>query len=528
MKYTYTLPHLIEQSAEGFPNKVAFRFLNNSLNYKELSGKMNQLANQLIELGVQKGDRVGIFMARSLETVVAMYGIMQAGAVYVPINPFQPTSRTLFLIKDCGIQHLVTNAAQKRNLPQIIDENSLLKTVIGTDITLPIPTISWESVFQKSTLRPNVAILENDRAYILYTSGSTGIPKGIIHTHYSGLAYAKLCVEAYDLTEKDIFGNHAPIYFDISTLGYFAAPMVGATTVIASEAHVKMPASLSQLIEKEQITVWYSVPLALVQMLHRGVLDQRNMKQLRWVIFAGELFPTKHLKALMEVWKNVQFSNAYGPTETNVCTYYNVPKTLASDAPISIGKPWGNTEILILNDAEKPVNHGEVGELLVRSGTLMEGYWGRPDLNRKAFYKVEKEGNLETIFYKTGDLVKEEIDGNLTFLGRKDRQVKTRGFRVELDEISTFLLQNEAVEEAAVYTISNEEQEILIEASVILKKKLNKSSEDLILYLKKYLPLYALPHKINIVAEFPRTATGKIDLKGLSRGNFSHQIAKKV
>lgn len=516
MKYTYTLPHLIEQSAERFPDKVAFRFLGNSLTYSELSMKMNQLANQLIELGVQKGDRVGIYMARSLETAVAMYGIMQAGAVYVPINPMQPAARTLFLLKDCVIQHLVTNAAQKRNLPQIIDENTVLKTVIGTEVDLPISTISWATVFEKSTIKPTVSILENDRAYMLYTSGSTGTPKGIVHTHYSGLAYAKLCVEAYDLTEKDVFGNHAPIYFDISTLGYFAAPMVGATTIIASEAHIKMPASLSQLIETEQISVWYSVPLALIQMLQRGALDKRNMSQLRWVIFAGELFPTKHLKALMQVWGNAQFSNAYGPTETNVCTYYNVPEKLESDAPISIGKPWGNTEILILNEAEKPVNKGEAGELLVRSGTLMEGYWGRPDLNRKSFFIVKKEGNLDVVFYKTGDSVKEETDGNLTFLGRKDRQVKTRGFRVELDEISTFLLQNETVEEAAVYTVSNAEQEVLIEAAVILKNKQTTTSDDLISNLKKVLPSYALPHQINVVTEFPRTATGKVNLKKIS------------
>jgi amino acid adenylation domain-containing protein len=522
LKYTYTLPHLIEQSAERFSDKIAFRFLGNSLTYSELLIKMNQLANQLIELGVKKGDRVGIFMARSLETAVAMYGIMQAGAVYVPINPMQPAARTLFLLKDCGIQHIVTNAAQKRNLPQIIDENTVLKTVIGTEVNLPVSTISWASVFEQSASKPTVSILENDRAYVLYTSGSTGTPKGIVHTHYSGLAYAKLCVEAYDLTEKDILGNHAPIYFDISTLGFFAAPMVGATTIIASEGHIKLPASLSQLMETEQISVWYSVPLALIQMLQRGALNKRNMGQLRWVIFAGELFPTKHLKVLMQVWGNARFSNAYGPTETNVCTYYNVPQKLTSDAPISIGKPWGNTEILILDEAEMPVNKGEIGELVVRSGTLMEGYWGRPDLNRKAFLTIKKEDDLEAIFYKTGDLVKEEADGNLTFLGRKDRLVKTRGFRVELDEISTFLLQNEAVEEAAVYTVSNAEEEVLIEAAVILKNKQTITSEDLIFNLKKVLPSYALPHQIKVVAEFPRTATGKINLKEISsnHGNF--------
>jgi len=263
MKYAYTLPSLIEQSAKKYPNKLAFKCLKNSITYADLEQQMHQIANLLIDLGVKKGDRVGILMARSSETAAAMYGIMAAGAVYVPINPSQPVTRIHFLIKDCGIQHLLTNKGQKRNIANVATKESGLKTVIGTEIGLPINTISWKKVAEQPAIRPNISILEQDTAYILYTSGSTGKPKGIMHNHYSGMAYAKLCAEVYSLTENDVLGNHAPIYFDISTLGFFATPLVGATTIIASEAHVKMPASLAKLIEEEKITVWYSVPLAL-------------------------------------------------------------------------------------------------------------------------------------------------------------------------------------------------------------------------------------------------------------------------
>lgn len=386
MKYTYiyTLPDLIEKSAKKYPNKVAFKCLKNSITYSELEQQMHQIANLLMELGVKKGDRIGVFMARSLETAAAMYGIMAAGAVYVPINPSQPASRTHFLIKDCNIQHLITNKEQKRNIAKIATKESGLKTIIGTQVELPINTFSWEEVAQQSGICPNISILEQDTAYILYTSGSTGTPKGIMHSHYSGMAYAKLCADIYELTKNDILGNHAPIYFDISTLGYFAAPLVGATTIIASEAHIKMPASLAQLIEKENVTVWYSVPLALMQMRHRGGLENQSMPALRWVIFAGELFPTKHLRKLMKIWSHANFSNAYGPTETNVCTCYNFLEIPKNDNPISIGKPWGNTEMLILNSED---SEDKEGELLIRSATVMQGYWGRLDLNAKAFYK---------------------------------------------------------------------------------------------------------------------------------------------
>lgn len=521
MKYIYTLPDLIENSAKKHPEKAAFRCLKSSITYADLEQQMHQIANLLVDLGVKKGDRVGIFMARSIETAAAMYGIMAAGAVYVPINPAQPVERIHSLIKDCGIQHLLTNAGQKRNLPTLITEDCGLKTVIGTDLDLSVKSITWGEVYEQKVTPIDIAVLENDVAYILYTSGSTGTPKGIVHTHYSGLAYAKLCAEVYDLNENDIFGNHAPIYFDISTLGYFAAPLVGATTIIASEAHIKMPASLAQLIEKERMTVWYSVPLALTQMMQRGDLKKRDCSALRWVIFAGEIFPVKHLRCLMKMWTQTRFSNAYGPTETNVCTYYNLPEIPKNDTPISIGKPWNNTEILLLDSVENQVKSGESGELLVRAGTLMQGYWNRPDLNAQVFYKRKNDTGIEQIFYRTGDLVRQETDGNLTFLGRKDRQIKTRGFRVELDEVTTVLLSHSEVEEAAVYTVNDDENQVLIQAVVILKQNKKIEESEIINHSKKHLPWYAVPQKILVTVEFPRTPTGKIDLKAITKSQAS-------
>lgn len=471
---------------------------------------MHQIANLLTKLGVKKGDRVGIYMSRSLETASAMYGIMAAGALYVPLNPEQPISRNRKLIKDCGIQNLITNTAQKRNIVKLCEEFPLIETIIGTQAEVLPQTYTWQDVKLQSKEQPKVKISPDDLAYILYTSGSTGTPKGIVHSHASAMAYAYLSIAAYDLKSDDIFGNHAPIYFDISTLGYFVAPILGATTIIASEAHVKMPASLSQLIEKEKITVWYSVPLALIQMMQRGALDQRDMSTLRWVIFAGELFPTKYLRVLMQSWSKAKFSNAYGPTETNVCTYYNVPEIPNNDAPISIGKPWAQADILIVNPQKTEVNRGEVGELLVSSPTNMIGYWNNPERNKEAFYECSKN---QKSYYCTGDLVRLEAEGNLTFLGRKDRQVKTRGFRVELDEITSVIMKHPRVAEAAVFTKKSEQNETKIMAIIVPKNE--TSVNQLKAYLKNYLPWYAIPEEILIKADLSRTSTGKIDFKKL-------------
>ena len=301
----YLLTHSIEQSAKRFPERQAFVWANQSITFAELHKQTNQLANLLIVQGVKKGDRVGIYMNRSLESAIAVYGIMKAGAAYVPLDTSAPITRTQFLINDCEIKHLVTIPTQKRPLKTLVAEDVRLDSIIGAKVDWHINTFSWEEVLEQSAKNPDVTILDSDLAYIMYTSGSTGAPKGIMHTHRSGLTYAKLSADLYDLNENDRIGNHAPLHFDISTMGYFTAPLVGATSVVVPEPHTKMPASLAQLIEKEKLTIWYSVPLALIQMLQGGTLADKDFSALRWVLYGGEPFPAKHLRTLMELF--VQF-----------------------------------------------------------------------------------------------------------------------------------------------------------------------------------------------------------------------------
>lgn len=479
---------------------------------------MCQLAAVLKEQGVKRGDRIGIYMNRSLETAIAIYGILQAGAVYVPLDPLAPPARLRFVINDCGIKHLVTNASQRRNLPKLINEEIALESVIGTKAELPLRCISWEEVRQMpDTTDRLTGLTEHDLAYILYTSGSTGTPKGIMHTHHSGLAYARLTASTYGLNEKDKIGNHAPIHFDISTLGYLTAPLIGATTTIVPDAHTKMPASLSQLIEKDKLTVWYSVPLALIQLLQRGVLEERDLSSLRWVFYAGEAFPVKHLRALMQQWPQARFSNIYGPTETNQCTNYDLPGPPQTDDPIPIGKVWENTQMLILDEDNQAVPRGEKGELLIRSTTMMAGYWQQPERTRRSFYTHETVPGFKETYYRTGDLVAEDEQGLLHFYGRKDHQIKTRGYRVELGEIETLLVSHPAVHEIAVFPHRNEEEEVAIIAAIILKTDQSATEQDFVDFLKNQLPWYAVPQQFILKTTFPRTSTGKVDRKALQK-----------
>ena len=518
---TYLLPHLVDRAAESAADRDAFRVPGRALTYGELAGQANRLAHLLREEGVRRGDRVGIFMPRCLESAVAVYGILKAGAAYVPIDPRMPTGGLAHLTEDCGITHLVADSSRASALERLAARPSTVRVVVGPDAggEAPWVTRSWAELDgYPGGAAPDIAVTSDDLAYIMYSSGSTGRPKGIMHTHRSGMSYARLSVETYDVRPEDRIGNHSPLHFDMSTFGYFSAPWAGATTLLVPEAHTKLAASLSQLMEAEKLTIWYSVPLALIQLLSRGVLEERDLSSLRWVLFGGEPFARKHVHALMALWPQARFSNVYGPAEVNQCTYYHVPapEDGADDSgPIPIGRTWSDTEGLIVDEADNIVEEGEVGELLVRSSTRMRGYWARPDLDEASFYRQPVHPSYERTFYRTGDLVQRREDGELLFLGRKDRQVKVRGYRVELDEIERTIASHRAVEEAGVFPVRVGGEIDHLEASVTLKPDEAADGEELLAYVGDLISWYAVPRRIDVAESLPRTTSGKIDRQRL-------------
>ncbi len=378
----YLLTQSIGLGADRSPEKDAVRCMGKSLTYAELWSQVNSLAKILKDQGVARGDRVGLYMNKSLESAVSLYGIMQAGAAYVPLDPFAPPSRLAYVIRDCGIKHVISKPEKSSQLSEILAEAPEVEHVIGMgpEDEIAIARTSWEDV--QNAVSDDVldaGTTEMDLAYILYTSGSTGNPKGIMHTHRSGLSFAEWAAKTYDLSPSDRLSNHAPLHFDLSTFDFFASSSVGATTVIIPEALTKFPANMSRLMESERISVWYSVPFALIQLLQRGGLSERDLSALRWILFAGEVFPTKHLRDLMHALPKVNFSNLYGPTETNVCTYYHVNQVPEGDDTIPIGKICENAEGLVMDSTGNPVAPGEVGELLIRGGIVMRGYWNQPE-----------------------------------------------------------------------------------------------------------------------------------------------------
>lgn len=521
---TFLLHQALDQAAARRPDHPAVRFLGRQLTYGELAARSNSLAHTLVAQGVQRGDRVGIYMNKCLEAITAVYGIMKAGACYVPLDPFAPLPRLEFVIADCDIRCLVTNEMKVDDIQQMLDDGAGLDCIIGLeDGEFPITTVSWDQIFQATfDAPPTTTLVEQDLSYILYTSGSTGDPKGIMHTHRSALTFAEWAATTYGLSEDDILSNHAPFHFDLSTFDFFAAARVGATTVIIPEALTKFPVNLARLIQSERISVWYSVPYALIQLLMRGAIEQHDFSSLRWILFAGEPFPTKHLRDLMAKIPHARFSNLYGPTETNVCTFYHVPQLATDcDEPIPIGEPCANAQALVLDADDQLVAHGKVGELLIRSPLLMRGYWGRPDLNERGFFRHVVHNHYEDIYYRTGDLVQLDEDGYFKYLGRKDRQIKTRGYRIELDEIEVALLSYPGIAEAAVFPVPDGEGSNLIEAAVTVHPDHHVVVDDLVRHIGAKLPPYAIPVRITRMAQFPRTSTGKINRRELQTMSLS-------
>lgn len=513
------LPDGIVRTARRHPHRPAIRMGGEELSYLELDEQSNRIANLLIERGVRHGDRVGLYAHKSLELFAALFGIMKAGAAYVPINPDAPAAYVRHILQDCEIAHLVAGKTTRITSLKLGDEMRM-RVVIGVAANEGhLDCLEWSDVQRYDATPPAVDIQSEDLAYIMFTSGSTGRPKGIMHSHRSGLAYGMVAAETFGLEARDRLANHAPLNFDLSLFELFGTVVVGATLVVIPENHARLPASFSQMLSDEGVTVVNAVPYALVQLLDRGAIERRDLSSLRWVVFGGEVFPTEDLRRLMDALPRAGFANVYGPAEVNGVTYYVVPP-LPEDAhdSIPIGQLYQGMQALLLDENDNEVDVGEPGELLINSATQMLGYWRDHDLTARSSYETVAPDGIRTPWHRTGDLVYLHEDGLYRFIGRKDRMIKTRGHRVELDEIEAILLRHDEVSEAVAFVVPDGEGSQRIEAAVSLHGggAGSNASAELRRFAGRLLPKYAVPATIHVVDEVPRTTSGKADRVALA------------
>ncbi len=520
----YLLNQLLTRSAERYPERSAIWARGRSLTYRELDERSNQLAHLLRERGLRKGDRVGLYFPKAVESVVAMFGVLKTGGVYVALDPGAPAQRIEYIIQNCAMRGLVSTTDKLAELnAQVIPsvEFSVLadeKPGQKTDkkgMQAAANQIPWSALASFPASHPPLPLQPTtlDLAYIIYTSGSTGRPKGVMLTHQNALTFVQWCAEEFQVRPEDHLSNHAPLHFDLSVFDVYNAIEAGACTYMIPEDVQLFPASLARFIVTQGISIWYSVPSALVFLILHGKLSSLDLSKLRIILFAGEVFPMKYLRQLAAMVPHAALYNLYGPTETNVCTYYAVDRAaLETLDRLPIGRACANTEVFAVDDTDAVISEpGGVGELYVRGPSVTPGYWADLEKTHKMVVPNTFQPHYEEKAYRTGDLVRLRADGDYDFLGRRDNQIKSRGYRIELGEIEAVLLAHADVREAAVLAIPDEEIGARLRAFVAPNNGVPLTTAALTEHCASRLPQYMIPERIDVRELLPKTSTGKID-----------------
>jgi amino acid adenylation domain-containing protein len=497
-----TLDQLLDNSARKYASRISATEPGlRTIRYDELNRLADKICKLLQNKGVKRGDRVGLQVPKSIPALASIFGILKAGAAYVPVDATGPKSRNMFIFSDCAVKYVITRTTGFTG-----PEPFPLEDVD--------PLLSGHALAQgPANVAPTAAGVPEGLAYILYTSGSTGLPKGVMLTHANALAFIDWCSSTFQPDERDRFSSHAPFYFDLSILDIYLSIKHGSQLVLIAEDVGRSPKELASLIETERISVWYSTPSILRLLLDVKEIERYDHSNLRIVLFAGEVFPVKHLRRLTALWAGPRYYNLYGPTETNVCTFYTLPDRFASELPhsVPIGKVCSGDTAIVVDECGRQIRRGEEGELFIAGPSVTCGYWNLPERNATSFFK-DADGVL---WYKTGDIVREDAHGDYIYVGRRDRMIKRRGYRVELGEIEAALYRHDSITEAAVVALPDATDDVCVTAFI----NWNGNGPPSIIALKRFcienLPAYMVPDRFSVQPSLPKTSTAKIDYQRL-------------
>jgi amino acid adenylation domain-containing protein len=504
----------LEQSVQAHPDRVALVDPSgDTWTYRRLDEVSSKIAGFLVAQGITPGDRVGVIAPKSAEVVAVLFGVMKAGAAYVPADYTAPVARNRTLLADCAVAAVFLDAA----VAEIVQEWPHARVPVvawlpGTDQSLADrPGWAWDVVASHDAQVQPTNIDPASLAYILYTSGSTGVPKGVMLTHENATSFVDWCSAEFKPDADDRFSSHAPFHFDLSILDLYVALKHGATLFLLSEALSKSPQELAAFIASNRLTVWYSTPSILGLLAQFGALEKHDCSALRLVLFAGEVFPVKHLRSIAERWPQAALYNLYGPTETNVCTFARIPLPVPADRtePYPIGPPCPHCLALVLDTpGGTEMERGAEGLLHIAGPSLFGGYWGRP--TAELFF--ERSGQR---WYNTGDVVREVPSEGFIYIGRRDRMVKRRGYRIELGEIERGLYTHERIREAAVVAVPDESAGVKILAYLTPQNGSRPSIIEMKTFCARVLPSYMNPDAFLFLEALPRTSTDKVDYQAL-------------
>ncbi|MDF2086158.1 non-ribosomal peptide synthetase [Bacillus pseudomycoides] len=487
---TLAIHQLFEQQVDTAPDSIAVRHKGQNITYKELETRANQMAHMLRARGHDKGTKIGLFLEHSEQKIISILAVLKAGFVYVPLDPDLPQSRLKYILDDCQPAIVITEKHLNKRLAKFTGEVFQLES-------------EYERLKTLASNRLKSNNMPNDLAYIIYTSGSTGRPKGTMLTHQGVCNFVMAQVKLFGIHRDSRILQFASFSFDVSVMETLFALAHGASIVLAPSEELKDPSRLKNLIIKERITFAVLSPSMISQ------LTPGQTPHLECLVSGGEICPS----LLAKIWsKYVHFINAYGPTESTVCsTAWSSKDSNNIPEPLPIGKPLPNCEIHILDKRLNHVPIGVPGEIYIGEPGIARGYLNKEELTRERFIFHPQISDYP--LYKTGDLGRFSPDGNIVFLGREDDQVKIRGYRIELQEIETVLLEFTSIREVVVMSKGNRQGEKQIIAYIIPHD--NVTEKEIWKYLRESLPIYMLPQYLILMSEFPYSATGKVDRKAL-------------
>lgn len=484
----------LEQTVTRVPDKIAFGSPKSEITFQDVYHHSRAIGSKLYADGLYKKPVV-VFMEKSPEAIVSFFGVVYGGNYYVPIDEEMPVHRIELIFKTLKPE-------------AIICDNVTREMVSGFDYEGKI--YMYQELIRQEICCEDLAYvrerqIDTDPMYIVFTSGSTGIPKGVMACHRSVLDYIENLSEVLEFNEDTVFGNQTPLYFDACLKELYPTLKFGATTYLIPKELFMFPIKLIEFLNEHKINTVCWVVSALTMISAFGALDELRPEYLHTVAFGSEVFPMKQFKRWREALPDCKFTNLYGPTEgTGMCCYYKVDRDFALDEVIPIGGPFQNTEILLLGEDNLPVPEGEQGEICIRGTSVTLGYYRNPEKTEESYVQNPLNDMYPEIIYKTGDLARYNERGELLYLSRKDYQIKHMGHRIELGEIEVVVNMLDGMKHACC--IFDDEKK-----KIILCYTGDMGKADVTRFLKEKLPRYMLPNKIYELEEMPFTANGKLD-----------------
>ena len=494
-----TVLEYLEKSEKINSNKFAVIDENGRYTYKEILELSKKIGTGLTKY-FETRNPVPVLMEKSKDTLACFFGAAYAGCFYVLLNPDLPQTRLEHIMNVLGAKYIITDKEHEKITSGLIDKSNVLL----------IENLRNSDIDEKKLKEIRDNSLDLDPLYANFTSGSTGIPKGVLVGHKSVIDFIDNFTEIFNITEKDIIGNQAPFDFDVSVKDIYSSIAKGATLVIIPKRLFSIPAELLDYICNNNVTtlIWAVSALCLITTFH--ALDYKIPKTVNKILFSGEVMPIKHLKQWIEHLPEATFVNLYGPTEiTCNCTYHVIEKTHEYEK-IPVGRAFPNEQVILLDENDKLITDENVqGEICVKGTCLALGYYNNKEQTYSRFVQNPLNDKYIDMIYKTGDLGEYNQDGEIVFLGRKDFQIKHMGHRIELEEIERAMEKVKGVERSCC--IFNQEKGKLYGFYIG-----NTEKDEVIKYLKENLPVFMVPNKIIQIDKFPITKNGKIDRKELA------------